>query len=72
MARPAFDRYMAEINHPSVVAILDHGATEDGTLYMVLDFVEAGDTSASTMVYVDKDSGWLVVWATDGEVKGNG
>jgi anti-sigma factor RsiW len=36
------------------------------------DFVEAGDTSASTMVYVDKDSGWLVVWATDSEVKGNG
>lgn len=36
------------------------------------DFVEAGDANASTMVYVDKDSGWLVVWATDGEVKGNG
>jgi hypothetical protein len=36
------------------------------------DFVEAGDTKASTMVYVDKDSGWLVVWATDGEVKGSG
>ena len=36
------------------------------------DFVEAGDTNASTMVYVDKDSGWLVVWATDSEVKGNG
>jgi predicted anti-sigma-YlaC factor YlaD len=29
------------------------------------DFVEAGDTNASTMVYVDKDSGWLVVWATE-------
>ncbi|MBI3885411.1 MAG: zf-HC2 domain-containing protein [Opitutae bacterium] len=29
------------------------------------DFVEAADTNASTMVYVDKDSGWLVVWATD-------
>jgi len=36
------------------------------------DFVEAGDANASTMVYVDKDSGWLVVWATDGEVKGSG
>ena len=36
------------------------------------DFVEAGDTTASTMVYVDKDSGWLVVWATDSEVKGSG
>ncbi len=29
------------------------------------DFVEAGDPNASTLVYVDKDSGWLVVWATD-------
>ena len=27
------------------------------------DYVEAGDTNASTLVYVDKDSGWLVVWA---------
>lgn len=36
------------------------------------DFVEAGDANASTMVYVDKDSGWLVVWATTSEVKGNG
>lgn len=29
------------------------------------DFVEAGDSAASTMVYVDKESGWLVVWAED-------
>lgn len=29
-------------------------------------FVEATDVNASTMVYVDKESGWLVVWATDG------
>ena len=36
-------RYMAEMAHPSVVAVLDHGATEDGTLYMVLAFVETGD-----------------------------
>jgi serine/threonine protein kinase len=36
-------RYMAEISHPSVVGVLDHGGTEDGTLYMVLEFVETGD-----------------------------
>ena len=36
------------------------------------DYVEAGDANASTMVYVDKDSGWLVVWAVDGEAKSNG
>lgn len=29
------------------------------------EFVEAGDSNASTMVYVDKESGWLVVWATE-------
>ena len=36
------------------------------------DFVEAGNANASTMVYVDKDSGWLVVWATDDETKTSG
>jgi len=36
------------------------------------EFVEAGDASASTMVYVDKDSGWLVVWASDGAAKTSG
>ena len=36
------------------------------------DFVEAGDTNASTMVYVDKDSGWLVVWATEADAKSRG
>ena len=29
------------------------------------EFVEPGDANASTMVYVDKESGWLVVWAAD-------
>ncbi len=38
---------------------------EDPSLIAGADFVEVGDPNASTMVYVDKDSGWLVVWATD-------
>jgi anti-sigma factor RsiW len=29
------------------------------------EFVEAGDATASTLVYVDKESGWLVVWAAE-------
>lgn len=29
------------------------------------DFVEAGDPNASTIVYLDNESGWLVVWATN-------
>ena len=36
------------------------------------EFVEAGDSNASTMVYVDKDSGWLVVWAANTAPKTSG
>jgi anti-sigma factor RsiW len=36
------------------------------------DYVEAGDPNASTLVYVDKESGWLVVWATDAGTKTSG
>jgi anti-sigma factor RsiW len=36
------------------------------------DYVEAGDVNASTMVYVDKESGWLVVWATSVDTKTSG
>lgn len=36
------------------------------------DFVEAADANASTMVYVDKDSGWLVVWAASGDAQPSG
>jgi len=36
------------------------------------DFVEAGDSAASTLVYVDKESGWLVVWAEDAAAGGRG
>ncbi len=28
------------------------------------DFVEAGDATAATVVYVDQQSGWLIVWAS--------
>jgi len=33
------------------------------------EYVEPGNANASTMVYVDKDSGWLVVWATDSDTE---
>lgn len=29
-----------------------------------VDYVITGNPAASTMVYVDQDSGWLVVWAS--------
>ncbi len=34
------------------------------------DYVEAGNPAAATMVYVDKESGWLVVWAADAGTSG--
>ncbi len=36
------------------------------------EYVVPGDAKASTMVYVDKDSGWLVVWATDADATTKG
>jgi|UniRef100_UPI00404B735C hypothetical protein len=36
------------------------------------DYVESGDPNASTMVYVDKESGWLVVWASASTVADQG
>lgn len=31
------------------------------------EFVELGDPEATTIVYVDQDSGWLIVWAEGGD-----
>ena len=36
------------------------------------DYVEAGDPDASIVVFVDKESGWLVVWATDSDAATSG
>jgi anti-sigma factor RsiW len=44
----------------------------DPSIIAGADFVEAGDPNASTLVYVDKESGWLVVWATEGDTKTSG
>ena len=43
--------------------------SETSTEVASAEFVEAGNADASTMVYVDKESGWLVVWATDSETE---
>ena len=45
-ARRRFDRearLMAELRHPHVVAIRDLEVTEDGSPFMVMDFVDSGD-----------------------------
>ncbi len=44
----------------------------DNDIVAEAEFVEAGDINASTLVYVDKESGWLVVWATDVDANGKG
>jgi hypothetical protein len=36
----------------------------DPSIIAGADFVETADPNASTIVYVDEESGWLVVWAT--------
>ncbi len=36
------------------------------------DFVEVTNTSSTPLVYVDRDSGWLVVWAVETPVSGLG
>lgn len=36
------------------------------------EYVEFANTDASPMIYVDKESGWLVVWAVDAKVKSSG
>ena len=37
----------------------------DPSIIAGADYVEAGNPNAATLVYVDNESGWLVVWATD-------
>ena len=44
----------------------------DPSIIAGADFVEAGDPNAITLVYVDKESGWLVVWATDSATASKG
>lgn len=44
----------------------------DPSIIAGADYVEAGDPDASVVVYVDKESGWLVVWATAPESETSG
>ncbi len=44
----------------------------DPSIIAGADFVEPGDPNATTLVYVDKESGWLVVWATDSATASKG
>ena len=50
----------------------DNGETAQAAEVAKAEFVETGDANASTMVYVDKESGWLVVWTADSKNEGSG
>ena len=39
--------------------------TPRGAAFAQASYVEAGDRNATTMVFTDQQSGWLVVWATE-------
>jgi len=54
------------IKHPAAINLGESLQVAD---VASAEFVEAGNAKASTMVYVDKDSGWLVVWASDNETE---
>lgn len=45
-------------------------APHDAVALASVDFVEAGRADASTMVFQDQQSGWVVVWASN--TKGSG
>ena len=38
----------------------------------VAEHADPSGSAASTIAYVDKDSGWLVVWTTDADAKSSG
>jgi anti-sigma factor RsiW len=44
----------------------------DDSVIAGADYVEAGDPNASTLIYVDKESGWLVVWAASADTGKSG
>lgn len=58
--------FLSRQPQPMPTVILDNDVVAEA------EFVEAGDINASMMVYVDTESGWLVVWATEVDASGKG
>ena len=51
-------------DHPAAAPATDAAARAD--------YVEVADTDSTPMVYLDKESGWLVVWAVDADTTTKG
>jgi predicted anti-sigma-YlaC factor YlaD len=65
-----FSASLAAVAAVAFAFIVGHPTPQPTTLAQATEsarpnFVETADSNASTMVYVDKDSGWLVVLAAD-------
>lgn len=58
--------FLSRQPQPMPTVILDNDVVAEA------EFVEAGDLNASTLVFVDNESGWLVVWATDVDTMSSG
>lgn len=54
---------------PSTVPTVVPAPIADATQVARVDAVEAPGNNASTMVFVDEKSGWLIVWASDAAPK---
>jgi anti-sigma factor RsiW len=67
------------VTQPAARNLTEHAAVtpppsplHDPSFIAGADYVEAGDPDASVMVFVDRESGWLVVWATDSNTATSG
>lgn len=56
----------------ALIFLLPAGPAPEPRAVARAEFVEAGDAGTSTMVFVDKESGWLVVWADEPAAGGRG
>jgi anti-sigma factor RsiW len=54
------------------LAAIPPAPLHDPSIIAGADYVEAGNPDASVMIFVDKESGWLVVWATDSDTTNSG
>lgn len=60
--------YLGTFSRPTVSPV----PVAAGVTVAQADYVEAGDKNATTMVFTDQQSGWLVVWAAEPDAATSG